>query len=331
MKEDNNYNLDKLRQMWNETKVRAIIEEKEREYKQKKQDKSIAVGRMILAINVSLILTMTLTFFINNQFVDSISISLNRLTFIGFAIFIVIVSFIFLVVKSIISLIIGLFNPHNSEKELSIFELETKKRANEEKITIREAEEKIIEEEKFREKRRKELEDLEKKKEIESDFLKTLYSLRETSNFYKIFIAIFVFISFFCILLIILLAQKCYKEIIFDNREIYYLIVEGFFRNVRFLIYESLLITLLGYCLKKISGYISMIEIYKELEILLIMDVQRQNRTAGEDEKNIVSKEFQNKFSLMINKHYDSFISKRSEIKLKSILKIADYFKENKK
>jgi hypothetical protein len=215
------------------------------------------------------------------------------------------------------------FKIYDYQKKPSRQEKKANALMKEKNISWESAMEEIKEEEKINIKQKKESEILE-------GFLKVLDYLRGTSRFYKMFISLFISLSLLCVLGIIYLSQSSgvYHDLVFENKTVGQIIAEGFFKNIRFFIYESLIITLLGYCLKKISNYISMIEIYKELEILLIMDVQRQDKVADEREKAIVSEDFQKKFSEILTKHYDSFIKNKAELKLKTACEMLKSFKE---
>lgn len=162
----------------------------------------------------------------------------------------------------------------------------------------------------------------EKQFELLGGFLKVLEYIRKTRNFYAILMTFFIALSSSCIFLIIILANDYYVSIEFlnENKEIALgrLLAEGFLKNLKFFIYESLIITFLTYCLKKVFNYVSMIEVYKEWEIFLVMDIQRQNAEEEGERKEIVSKDFQNKFVEMLEKHEDFLMNNKNDLKLKA-------------
>lgn len=295
----------------------VIIDKKEHEREKRRERFKIALVATLIVIS---------SFFITSYHLGSLAtLSLNR-----FVVLILILVLFFLIFFMWQDTIIRIFYVLDPAEEVLEREKLIKERAENEKISVEEARRLFKEEDYQKEVKRKELEEQKKKKEIESDFLRTLYSLRDTERFYWKSAIIFSVFSVFCVWGIYLLAQN-YQTIDFAGKSASMVIVEGIVTNFRFLMYESLVITLLAFFLKKISGYISMIEICKELDMLVVMDVQRQNRTATAEEKNIVSKEFQEKFSSMIEKHYDSFIKNKAEIKLKTVYEMANALKENKK
>lgn len=194
------------------------------------------------------------------------------------------------------------------------------------KIKRAEAEKRVTGEETAEIKQRKEL-------EILGGFVKVLEYLRGASFFYiKLIISFFIFAAV-CVLMIILMAKNpnIFHEVVFDDKSTSRIILEMIGSNLRFIIYESLTITLLGYFLKKISYYISLLEIYKELEILLIMDVQRQDRKPDKKQRGIVSEKFQDRFAKMLIKHEDSFMKKGAQLKLKTIGEVAQVINGGKK
>lgn len=156
-----------------------------------------------------------------------------------------------------------------------------------------------------------------KKNELVSGFLRILDYQKAVVNFYLLSIILFSFISAVCIFFIYWISQSSlYIPIDYVNTG--QMITEGFLKNIRFFVFESMAITLLGYSLKRIFVYISMIEVYKEFEVLTIMDVQRQNRNDNQNEKDIVSKDFQDKIAFMLSKHYDFVINNKIDIKLRT-------------
>lgn len=173
------------------------------------------------------------------------------------------------------------------------------------------------------------IERIERKNKIKSDskqrfeilggFVKVLDHIRETRNFYIKSMIGFIVLSLVCVSLIYGVT-KIYNPVDFSRLDINLsrLLAEGFFSNLRFFLYESLVITFLAYCLKKVSNYISMIEIYKEWEIFLIMDAQRQNAEEKDKKKSIVSKDFQNRFEAMLIKHEDFFMASKNDLKFKT-------------
>lgn len=155
--------------------------------------------------------------------------------------------------------------------------------------------------------------------ELLGGFLKVLESIRYTRKFYMKLMIFFIFIAIVSVVLIFSLTQSdIYNEVSYENKSVGMVVAEGFFSNIRFFIFESMLITLLIYCLKKVSSYISLMEIYKEWEILLVMDVQRQDKKNKDEEKGILSGDFQKIFTERVIKREDSLFKDKSEMKLKT-------------
>ncbi len=168
-----------------------------------------------------------------------------------------------------------------------------------------------------------------KEDEISGDFLKVFQYIEKTIEFYIWSIFSFLTIAVLCLAAIyfVLQSNNLYKEVgFYFTNELNQIIhktagqifMEGFFKNIRFFIYESILITLLAFCLKKISNYISMIEVYKEWKVLLIMDIQRQYKTANENERGIVSKEFQHNFTERLKRHEECLLNNKENIEIKT-------------
>ncbi|MCK5510699.1 hypothetical protein KAI65_04130 [Candidatus Parcubacteria bacterium] len=58
------------------------------------------------------------------------------------------------------------------------------------------------------------------------------------------------------------------------------------------------------------------------------MDVQRQSNKEG-NEQGIVSTEFQNKFLGLLDKHEDSFLKKKDELKIKTFAELINALKKD--
>ena len=197
-----------------------------------------------------------------------------------------------------------------SSTDRIILEKEKKiKKIMEEKNVPKEEAEKILKEE-------------DREKELSGGFMKVLYYLRGGINFYRRSICVFAFIAFCCFIAIWLIFKFLYNIPAFHENAINEVIIFGIFMNFRFFVFQFLIITLLIYCIKRILNYISMIEVYKEIEIFLIMDAQRQAKHENKKEQRIVSVKFQEKFSELIVKHEDSFLKRKDELKIKSLVEV---------
>lgn len=156
---------------------------------------------------------------------------------------------------------------------------------------------------------------------IGDGFLKILDYFKKTISFYLDLIFILSVCSGLIIYVIYLLSQSnFYNEIVFDfqSKTTFQIVIEGIFSNIRFFIYESLLVVSLAFLFKKIFNYVSMIEIYREWEIFLIMDVQKQNKLDKEKFKNVVSEKFKNNFISRLNKHENFLLKNKNDFKFKN-------------